>query len=517
MIRTVPHGVRSRPVRHQNPQRNSHDMRRIGRMAMLLTCGVVLSGVLGIAPASAAWLSPEWNRRIGFSVADGQLTGTGLDGFTLLLTLDDARFGDVFDHADPSGDGLVITAGDGETVLEHEVVSYDVGTRTAELWFQVPTLDDADRAFFLYYEQQALVGGAVSSIESTPGAAWTDAHLAVFHFSEDPSLGILRDWGPNGSDATAAVRYNPLGPGWTSSNLVDGAVGTGWRFDGEDVYAYIDYLASADSSFTVSAWFANSQAVDKGAMAFQSPFGGWSMSFQRTQGDPNGDLETLNGVMSWLPDILDGDPHHFTWTLDAVADTVRFYLDGVERNYWLRYTPPGKPGPVWTDGVIDGRVGIISPAYYNPLDIADGVADEFRLVEGVRSPEWVLTEFRNQSDPVGFYDVSAFQVHSGGPTAVGDPFAGFGAIGAMSVSPNPFSSIAWVGVQTPLSDVTVEVYDLRGRLVRTLGQPDPQGDDLLRFLWDGRDARGTEVGNGTYFIRARSGAAVATTKAVLVR
>ena len=221
--------------------------------------------------------------------------------------------------------------------------------------------------------------------------------------------------------------------------------------------------------------------------------------------------------MSWLPDILDGDPHHFTWVLDAEADTARFYLDGIERGFWLRYTPPGEPSPIWTGETINGRVGIVSPTNFNALDLADGVADEFRLVAGVRGPDWVQTEFLNQSDPFAFYDIAAAEEYNGGPTSAGNPLAGLNSLGQLRVAPNPFYGIAYVSVETPLTDVTLQVFDLRGRLVRTLGQPARGGENMLRFLWNGRDESGTEVGQGVYFLRATSGSAVATGKAMLVR
>jgi hypothetical protein len=196
---------------------------------------------------------------------------------------------------------------------------------------------------------------------------------------------------------------------------------------------------------------------------------------------------------------------------------VRFYFDGIERDFWFRYTPPGEDGPVWTGETIDGRVGIISPAAYNNLDVADGVADEFRLIEGVRTADWIAIEYLNQSNPVAFFDVGSEELFSGGPTGIGDPLAAISPLGAITVSPNPFRGVAQVSVETSRNDVTVQVYDVRGRLVKTLGQWSRTDDTMLRFLWDGKDAGGTEVSNGIYYIQARSGALVATGKAMRVR
>lgn len=477
----------------------------------------VCAGVLGVTTAHAEWLSPDWKWRIEFHATDGSIAGSeAFADFTLLLELDAVDFTTLFSNTDLDGDNLRITAGDGVTTLDHELVSYDPVAQTAEIWFRALQLSDAQRSFYLYFDMQPTGDGPVLPVAGGPGSAWTPQHLAVYHFAEDPSLGALKDWGPHAHDAVPDVPDGgPTGPGWTSSNRVAGQVGDGWFFDGIDLFAHADNVASTDSSFTVSAWFANSPLVDKGAMAFQAPDGVWNMSFHRRGGSPFADVETPSGSLSWLPDVLDAAMHEFVWTFDAVSDTVRFYLDGLERSCWFRY--PSGPSKIWTGETLNGRVGIIGPTFYNPLDIADGVADEFRLIEGVRSPEWILTEHRNQLDPTGFFEVMSIASYSGERTGLEDPVATVATLGRITVAPNPFNGVAHIAVQMPDADVTVRVYDMRGRLVRTLAPASNAEADRLQFLWDGCDERGTGVSNGIYFIRALSDQAEATRKAILVR
>jgi flagellar basal-body rod modification protein FlgD len=64
--------------------------------------------------------------------------------------------------------------------------------------------------------------------------------------------------------------------------------------------------------------------------------------------------------------------------------------------------------------------------------------------------------------------------------------------------------------------VAIEVYDVAGRLVRTLrAGPAPAGDDSV--LWNGTNAAGQEVAAGVYFVRARMGAARLERKVVMLR
>jgi hypothetical protein len=72
--------------------------------------------------------------------------------------------------------------------------------------------------------------------------------------------------------------------------------------------------------------------------------------------------------------------------------------------------------------------------------------------------------------------------------------------------PNPFRSTSAIGFDCAASEpVTLEIFDLSGRLARTLslGVTFPAGRHSLR--WDGRDETGRPVAGGIYFVRLRTG------------
>lgn len=93
--------------------------------------------------------------------------------------------------------------------------------------------------------------------------------------------------------------------------------------------------------------------------------------------------------------------------------------------------------------------------------------------------------------------------------------------------PNPFpervgprDTRIWFDLATP-SEVHLAVYDIRGRLVRSLvprqgcdavvmesgsyGRDEGLGDPCVQLRWDGRDERGREVAPGVYLLRLRAG------------
>ena len=65
-------------------------------------------------------------------------------------------------------------------------------------------------------------------------------------------------------------------------------------------------------------------------------------------------------------------------------------------------------------------------------------------------------------------------------------------------------------------EAQVEVYDLRGALVRTLMQGS-QSAGRYELSWDGRSNAGQMAANGLYFVRLRVGSYRATRSVLLVR
>ena len=96
------------------------------------------------------------------------------------------------------------------------------------------------------------------------------------------------------------------------------------------------------------------------------------------------------------------------------------------------------------------------------------------------------------------------------------PGAGPLALG-VSAWPNPFNPSTTVAFTVPRSGlVELRIYDLRGRMVRTLETGHLEAG-AHRRTWDGRDTAGSPVGSGVYFAQARVGAERAVTKLMLVK
>jgi hypothetical protein len=91
----------------------------------------------------------------------------------------------------------------------------------------------------------------------------------------------------------------------------------------------------------------------------------------------------------------------------------------------------------------------------------------------------------------------------------------------LALHPNPFNPSTTVRLYLPgpasgHSHIEVGIYDVQGRLVRTLHQG-PVAGGWHSWVWDGRDTAGRVQASGLYFLRARSGDQTAVRKMSLIK
>ncbi len=84
--------------------------------------------------------------------------------------------------------------------------------------------------------------------------------------------------------------------------------------------------------------------------------------------------------------------------------------------------------------------------------------------------------------------------------------------------PNPFNPATTItyglGERAP---VTLRIYDVSGRLVRTLVDEVQEPARSYTVVWDGRNTFGRSVSSGIYFCRLTAGSRTSTRKMVLLR
>ena len=203
---------------------------------------------------------------------------------------------------------------------------------------------------------------------------------------------------------------------------------------------------------------------------------------------------------------------------------------------------PGEVGSVYGDGdfwdyvVVEGTLdGVnwlpLADGYDARADAAwlgaynssaDGNESMFRtrsivLNDTFTADQTVLLRFRLFADGyvVGWgWVIDDIQITSQGVSAAGDVPA---PVVLGQNFPNPFNPRTTIRFSTSRSGpVKLQVYDLRGRLVRTLvDESRPSGP--YSEVWDGRDSRGAGSAAGIYFYRLEAGGQVLQEKMTLLK
>jgi hypothetical protein len=110
---------------------------------------------------------------------------------------------------------------------------------------------------------------------------------------------------------------------------------------------------------------------------------------------------------------------------------------------------------------------------------------------------------------------AVYPLHCPTPTAA-DPVPNRERL-ALDAEPNPFNPQTTIHFSLwENAYATVEIYDARGRHLRTLIRGvRPAGEQWVQ--WDGRDRHGTALPSGTYFVRLSYGSSAIAIKVALVR
>jgi hypothetical protein len=196
-----------------------------------------------------------------------------------------------------------------------------------------------------------------------------------------------------------------------------------------------------------------------------------------------------------------------------------------DANFWDYVVVEGsRDGVTWiplADGY-DSREDADWLAAYNAGDPGDSSLLRPRVLSltPVFSPEeTILVRFRLFADASANgwgWAIDDLQIQAGATTDAPGAAPPRGVALAQN-APNPFNPLTTIRYALPRdADVSLRIYDLRGRLVRTLLRgPEKAGEHAV--VWDGRDARGAPAASGSYVYRLEAGAEVRQRRMMLVK
>jgi RHS repeat-associated protein len=300
----------------------------------------------------------------------------------------------------PNGYDIVFSQDpEGATQLAYEVDNYNPVTGTAAFWVGIPTLSHTvDTVIYLFYGNPN-----ITASQQNIAGVWQNNYLSVYHLGNGTNVG-LTDSGSAGYTLTEAG----------SVTAVSGEIGGGAAFSGNaSTYLYNDSLPaypSGDSPVTLEAWVQlASSSNDTDIFGYgANTYNGSRVALSWAAGNAGMDFENVPNIAGPMP--YDQNWHHLVGVYGGgplSTTTDQLYLDGTPLSTTVN---SGTPAIANTEFKIGG---IPTVTFCCALT---GSVDEVRVSSGVRSADWVATEYANQSSPSTFYTVESPATPNGSPT-----------------------------------------------------------------------------------------------------
>src|SRR3989339_287080 len=348
-----------------------------------------------------SWYNTAWGYRKPLVINASRILSTEND-FTILATTTDSdlAYTSYGGHMGLIGGGdIVITDSDGSTVLDYEREYYDPSTGQIILWIEADISSTTNKTLYMYY------GNSGATDQSSATGAWDANHVTVHHFDESPADAVA------GHIDSTAGGYNG-----TPYNFSDGGGGTtdaAGRFDGADDYAGDDDYVSIGlptvfnnipvNDFTVSMWMYPHSVAGAATWIRAMDIRYDSSNFaQFTFHDSDGELnfrvqdagtQRESGVTN---PITANNWYYVVGSWDASANTLYFYLNGVLQSGAYG----GTAGAGSLQAINLGRRSDGNAATY-----FNGIIDEFRVSNTLRSSSWIMTTYNNLSSVDSFVSI----------------------------------------------------------------------------------------------------------------
>jgi len=391
---------------------------------------------------------------------------------------------------------------------------------------------------------------ALPTITGTPGQPATYAQPSILFWDDGAATGYRDDWYMSFANLglVAGVDYDIY---YTSSPRTGSGQGLGGRATVNQVAGYTDmlYTSGQQTFFTLSDSTNSDKSKDVQLLEAWLQLGGRDLFLC---GD-----DLVGGVYNYA-----GTPAiQFTqdWMgVDLTAQNVLTSIDNQIAPLVVVTNPSGVFSAVnqWEGMAI---CSVAASQYYGGGSVATGG----RAFDGitVRPGAVRLAEFAAPDGAVGVYNFSAATLNvradynarvislpydlqsvwtqdaakaaaslPARTRVLGDILAYFNAVGSSTVSdvpgtgvfaarnhPNPFNPATTISWSLPRAGhLALRIYDLRGRLVRTLlDEPQPAGPGQVR--WDGRGADGAAAAAGVYFYRLEAAGRSLVGKMALIK
>ncbi|WP_297696753.1 DUF2341 domain-containing protein, partial [uncultured Eudoraea sp.] len=129
------------------------------------------------APTMTEWYNEDWSTRKLLTIDAAQVAGDVTD-FPMLITFNtDAELAA---QALANGDDIIFSAGDGSTLLAHEIEFFDETTGELRAWVKTDLSASVDNEIYMYF------GNASATNQENAAGVWSSNYTGVYHLDQAP-------------------------------------------------------------------------------------------------------------------------------------------------------------------------------------------------------------------------------------------------------------------------------------------------------------------------------------------
>jgi|GEM_PF-2913870 len=316
-----------------------------------------------------------------------------------------------FGLTQPYGEDIRFLDADGKTSLSFEVNSWDLEKKEALIWVSVPKIDRKSNKDFIYL----YYGNSLGSLIDTKKQTWDKNFLGVWHFEEDPTVGLVNQI----KDSTLAGR-DLSARGYSSSHLVSSLFG-----NASDTHGFTRYmLFEGDNSvfrfmptqdFTASVWVNLSEGGKDSD--FTSILGNVSTNtrsgFQlRVDYDTSTETDDKGRALFVVQDAACCQN---TSSLPVIVPGIWYYMVGVRSGSTFSMYVDGKLVDFRNTGTVSFAAASANLVFGRDAAPSDwftfkGIIEEARISNTARSSSWINADYLSGTDQFIKYDGSTLKI-----------------------------------------------------------------------------------------------------------
>ncbi len=367
---------------------------------ILIISTLLLNSLAYNVKQANAWFNSNYLFRKQITIDHTKVSGgADLSNFPVLISMTDVNLKTAANGGhvqNSSGFDIIFVASDDVTQLNHEIENYVATTGEIEMWVKIPTLSaSADTIIYIYYDNSS-----ISTSQENKTGVWSNGYKGVWHLKESGN-------GTSGEFKDSTASNNGTGGGGTASQVpsqTTGQIGKGQNFNATNSDIINTTTATGlpvlDASQTITLWYkvttnpSSEQVIfnpqnSGDTAADQVELTGTNLAITNTSG-PNGILvqKAYPTANAW---------HYISWTWNGTTNSL--YTDGGTATTSTTAPQTGTSASIY----FGGWTTTVNSQNYN------GLLDEVRIANVVRTAGWLTTEYNNQNSPSTFFTVGSEQ------------------------------------------------------------------------------------------------------------